>query len=79
LLEGLFLFGEIKVRMSRLLLATTAGLMALNTKLSVLSALVASCGHASPLSCKANTVKSKPNKLSQKKKRLIARRLNKHK
>ncbi|MFX5641753.1 hypothetical protein ABTD79_18465, partial [Acinetobacter baumannii] len=70
LLEGLFLFGEIKVRMSRLLLATTAGLMALNTKLSVLSALVASCGHASPLSCKANTVKSKPNKLSQKKKRL---------
>lgn len=76
---GAFSFGEIKVRMSRLLLATTAGLMALNTKLSVLSTLVASGGHASPLSCKANPVKSKPNKLSQKKKRLIARRLNKHK
>lgn len=68
---GAFSFGEIKVRMSRLLLATTAGLMALNTKLSVLSALVASCGHASPLSCKANTVKSKPNKLSQKKNALL--------
>ena len=59
------------MRMSRLLLATTAGLMALNTKLSVLSTLVASGGHASPLSCKANPVKSKPNKLSQKKNALL--------
>ncbi|HEO1793705.1 TPA: hypothetical protein VAM27_002628 [Acinetobacter baumannii] len=67
------------MRMSRLLLAAATGLMSFNSSLNVLSAMVAAGGEASPFAYKSKAAKSKPNKLSQKKKRLIARRLNKHK
>ncbi|EXE92063.1 MULTISPECIES: hypothetical protein [Acinetobacter calcoaceticus/baumannii complex] len=65
------------MRMRRLMLAAATGLMAFN--FSALTAMAAAMGEASPFVNKLNSVKNKPNKLSQKKKRLIARRLNKHK
>lgn len=76
---GAFSFGEINMRMSRILLAAATGLMAFNPSLNALSAMAAAGGEASPFAYKSKEPRSKPNKLSQKKKRLIARRLNKHK
>lgn len=67
------------MRLSRLLLAAATRFMAFNQSLSALSSMVAAGGEASPFAYKSKTARSKPNKLSQKKKRLIARRLNKYK
>lgn len=76
---GAFSFGEKYMRMRRILLAAATGLMAFNPNFGALSALAAAGGEASPFAYKFKKEKNKPNKLSQKKKRLIARRLNKHK
>lgn len=65
--------------MSRLLLAVATGLRVFNPSLNALSAMAAAGGEALPFAYKSKKLRSKPNKISQKKKRLIARRLNKHK
>lgn len=67
------------MRMSRLMLAVATGLRIFNPSLTALNAMAAAGGEASPFAYKSKEPGSKPNKLSQKKKRLIARRLNKHK
>lgn len=65
--------------MSRLLLAVATGLRVFNPSLSALNAMAAAGGEASPFAYKSKELGRKPNKLSQNKKRLIARRMNKHK
>lgn len=65
--------------MSRVLLAAATGMMAFKPNFGTLSAISAMGGEASPFAFTPKPATSKPNKLSQKKKRLIARRLNKHK
>ncbi|MDC4348860.1 hypothetical protein ACG59Z_01050 [Acinetobacter sp. ABJ_C1_1] len=67
------------MRMSRVLLAAATGMMAFKPNFGTLSAISAMGGEVSPFAFKPKPNKGKPNKLSQKKKRLIARRLNKHK
>ncbi|EXA70243.1 hypothetical protein J503_0496 [Acinetobacter baumannii 984213] len=54
-------------------------MMAFKPNFGTLSAISAMGGEASPFAFTPKPATSKPNKLSQKKKRLIARRLNKHK
>jgi hypothetical protein len=65
--------------MSRVLLATALGMAVARPQFGTLSALSAMGGETSPFAFKPKPNKSKSNKLSRKKKRLIARRLNKHK
>lgn len=67
------------MRMSRVLLASALGIAAARPYFGTLCALSAMGGEVSPFAFKSKPNKGKPNKLSQKKKRLIARRLNKHK
>jgi len=67
------------MRMSRVLLAAATGMMAFKPNFGTLSAISAMGGETSPFAFTPKPATSKPNKLSQKKKRLIARRLNKHK
>ncbi|HGH3624798.1 hypothetical protein [Acinetobacter nosocomialis] len=67
------------MRMSRVLLATALGMAVARPNFGTLSALSAMGGEVSPFVFKSKPNKGKPNKLSQKKKRLIARRLNKRK
>ncbi|WPO68764.1 hypothetical protein SDC64_07545 [Acinetobacter haemolyticus] len=65
------------MRMSRMLgvFAALAGTMGFSSA----TALPTLGGEFSPFAFKAKPAGSKPNKVSQKKKRLNARRLNKHK
>lgn len=67
------------MRMSRVLLATALGMAVARPQFGTLSALSAMGGETSPFAFKPKPAKNKQNKLSQKKKRLIARRLNNHK
>ena len=66
------------MRMSKML-ASSLAVLASGIGFSSASALPVYGGETSPFAFKAKPVGSKPNKVSQKKKRLNARRLNKHK
>ncbi len=66
------------MRMSRML-ASSLAVLASGIGFGSATALPAPGGSVSPFAFKSKPVGNKPNKLSQKKKRLIARRLNKHK
>lgn len=66
------------MRMSRVMLASAIGMMVASTGFSF-EAAPSIGGSVSPFAFKAKPVGNKPNKVSQKKKRLYARRLNKHK
>ncbi|WP_151746333.1 hypothetical protein [Acinetobacter soli] len=66
------------MRMSRVMLASAIGMMAASTG-SSFEASPSIGGSVSPFAFKAKPVGNKPNKVSKKKKRLYARRLNKHK
>ncbi len=66
------------MRMSKML-ASSLAVLASGIGSSSASALPALGGSVSPFAFKAKPVGNKPNKVSQKKKRLYARRLNKHK
>ena len=66
------------MRMSRMLAGSLA-VLASGIGFSSATALPTLSGSVSPFAFKAKPVGNKPNKVSQKKKRLNARRLNKHK
>lgn len=66
------------MRMSKML-ASSLAVLASGIGFSSVSALPALGGSVSPFAFKAKPVGNKPNKVSQKKKRLNARRLNQHK
>ncbi|MDI3236734.1 hypothetical protein QK338_01140 [Acinetobacter ursingii] len=65
------------MRMSRVMLASAIGMMAASIG-SAVEAAPSLGGSVSPFAFKAKPVGNKLNKVSQKKKRLYARRLNKY-
>lgn len=66
------------MRMSRVMMAIATGMMASSFG-SAIEAAPSIGGTVSPFAFKSKPVGNKPNKISQKKKRLNARRLNKYK
>lgn len=65
------------MRMSRVMLAIATGMMASSMNSAVEAAPLIG-GSVSPFAFESKPVGNKPNKVSQKKKRLYARRLNKY-